>query len=391
MKSETKTTIEGHILVTVVNRVALPVEAPSRIKIIPCWGEVQSASGDFILDRQAADEIIAAFRQAGLPLPIDAEHTTVGGEFASPSGDAPARGWINSLEAVEGDGLYAEVEWTQQGEQFIRNKEYRYLSPVTFVRKSDRRVIELHSVALTNKPAIVGMPPIVNKETNHPQTARVGEGDGLDEEIDMNAIKKALGLADGADEAACVQAIDKIKADAAKAPTAASVAVCKALGVSETAPEAEIVAAVNKAREVDPAKFVPASEQAKLAERVNTLEAQLSANKAAEFIAGGVKAGKITEATKEMWLGVFKADPAKAEKHLETAPVIAPADGKLVTNASKGAAGGDRQMVINKASSEWRERQGQPEMFAGLNSWVNDALREEGHKPLSKEEAEKLG
>src|SRR5262249_38160144 len=45
----------------------------------------------------------------------------------------------------------------------LANREYRYLSPVALVRRHDRRLIGLHSAALTNKPAISGMRPLVNR------------------------------------------------------------------------------------------------------------------------------------------------------------------------------------------------------------------------------------
>jgi len=149
----------------IVCDIAAAVEPPSRIKVCP-WGDVQSSSGNFVMDRQAAAEIIAAFAAAKVDLPIDAEHATLGGPtYSTPTGDAPARGWIKSLYAVEGQGLFADVQWTPLGAGYVRNKEYRYLSPVVLVRKSDRRAVALHSVGLTNRPAIIGMTPIVNSRT----------------------------------------------------------------------------------------------------------------------------------------------------------------------------------------------------------------------------------
>lgn len=329
---------EGRDLVT-INRVVLPVEAPARIKIIP-WGKVRSTSGDFILDRRAADVVLAAFTAGGMPLPIDSEHTTVGGEFASPSGDAPARGWINSLEAVEGDGLYANVEWTAKGEEFVRSKEYRFLSPVTYIRKTDKRVVGLHSVALTNKPAIRDMPPITNKQASHRDAARVGQGDGQDEEIDMDAINEVLGLADGADEAARVKAINELKAKAAAPTPPASVAVCKALNLPETAKEEEIIVAVNKLgqTEPDPKKYVPMEIHKPLVDRVSSLETAMAANKAANFIAEAKAAGKICNSEVDHWLWAFKVDPMQAKADMEKREAGKyPSDGKIVAN--KGAAG----------------------------------------------------
>lgn len=137
-------------------------QVPTRLRIAP-WGEVDSTSGRFVVDDEAARLVIQAFEEHGTDLPIDYEHQTLGGPYASPTGQAPAAGWIKRLEAEPGEGIIAVVEWTQPALKQLAAKEYRYLSPVALVRKSDRKLLALHSVALTNKPAIVGMDPIVNR------------------------------------------------------------------------------------------------------------------------------------------------------------------------------------------------------------------------------------
>ncbi|MCI8380160.1 MAG: hypothetical protein HFH72_16965, partial [Lachnospiraceae bacterium] len=63
---------------------------------------------------------------------------------------------------LKSDGIFARVEWTKRAKDYLQNREYRYLSPVVMVRKKDRKASQIHSVALTNTPAINGMMPIVN-------------------------------------------------------------------------------------------------------------------------------------------------------------------------------------------------------------------------------------
>lgn len=134
----------------------------TRILIAP-WGEVESTRGNFVIDQEAVAATIEQFRQHGTDLPIDFEHQTLGGPYSSPDGLAPAAGWIKDLIGVESVGLMAEVAWTELGREQLHRRQYRYLSPVAMVRKSDRRMTGLHSAALTNKPAIVGMEAIVNR------------------------------------------------------------------------------------------------------------------------------------------------------------------------------------------------------------------------------------
>ncbi len=147
-------------------------DAPRRILVAP-WGRVESSAGGFLVDDAAVKETIAAFQQHATDLPVDYEHQTLGGAYSSPTGQAPAAGWIKTLVGVApddadknadygGPGLWAEVDWTPDAKEKLVAKHYRYLSPVALVRRSDRRLVGLHSVALTNKPAIVGMKPVVN-------------------------------------------------------------------------------------------------------------------------------------------------------------------------------------------------------------------------------------
>lgn len=148
---------------------------PLRILLAP-WGNVESSNGSFVVDEESARLAVQAFEEHGTDLPIDYEHQTLGGAYASPSGQAPAAGWIKRIFAESGVGLLAEIEWTDQARQRLVDKEYRYLSPVAIIRKTDRKLVAIHSAALTNKPAIVGMQPIVNK-------AEVADDDLADEPL----------------------------------------------------------------------------------------------------------------------------------------------------------------------------------------------------------------
>ena len=85
-----------------------------------------------------------------------------------------------------GVGLLAQIEWTEEARKVLTAREYRYLSPVAIIRKNDRKLVAIPSAALTNKPAIVGMEPIVN---------RVVVDGGEADEDPLTALKSELGLA----------------------------------------------------------------------------------------------------------------------------------------------------------------------------------------------------
>ena len=160
---------------------------PREILLAP-WGRVESTNGDFVVDEESVRLTIEAFETHGTDLPIDYEHQTLGGRYAAPDGKAPAAGWIKRLFAKPDVGLLADIEWTPQAQEVLGARAYRYLSPVAIVRKSDRKLVAIHSAALTNKPAIVNMTPIVNRRN---AAARP-------ESEPLSALRATLGLAEDA-------------------------------------------------------------------------------------------------------------------------------------------------------------------------------------------------
>jgi len=151
------------------------------------WGRVDSTNGSFVVDEESVSLVAEALAGHGTDLPIDYEHQTLGGTFASPTGQAPAAGWIKRIVGQSGVGLLADIEWTEQAAEMLQAKQYRYLSPVALIRKSDRKLIAIHSAALTNKPAIVGMAPIVNSESSIDPEDEVDELTVLRTELSLPA------------------------------------------------------------------------------------------------------------------------------------------------------------------------------------------------------------
>lgn len=129
-------------------------EAPEYVRVLPL-GYVSSEKGDFLVDNDGFQMMKRHMDQRAVDIVIDYEHQTLRDV------QAPAAGWIKEL-VFKSDGIFAKTEWTDNAKNYLRNREYRYLSPVVLVRKKDHRVSRLHSVALTNTPAINGMMPIVN-------------------------------------------------------------------------------------------------------------------------------------------------------------------------------------------------------------------------------------
>ena len=187
-KQEQTTTDDRHELRALEAAPVAAERVPTRVRIAP-WGEVHSTRGSFIVDEESAALVEEAFSRHAADLPIDYEHQTLGGSYSSPNGQAPAAGWIKRIESKPGEGVFAHVEWTEPALEQLAAKQYRYLSPVALVRKSDRKLVGLHSVALTNKPAIVGMEPIVNRDVPVGETVRALRAQlGLESDCDVDQV-----------------------------------------------------------------------------------------------------------------------------------------------------------------------------------------------------------
>ena len=156
--------------------------------------------GGFDFDGPAADALIAEFNSRSRDLVIDFEHSTLSGN------EAPAAGWIDRLEKTA-EGLAAHVKyWTDKAKEYLTQGEYRYFSPTLLFEHGGKTPAALHSVALTNHPALHGVDALVAND-NQPKTRK---DTTMDQEL-QDAIRKVLG-----DTALALTDADGEKAVAAK-------------------------------------------------------------------------------------------------------------------------------------------------------------------------------
>lgn len=207
--------------------------APATFQLLP-WGEIDiEDEGKGVVDEEAIAAMIADFERRGNDLVIDYEHQTM------KDVQAPAAGWIRKLVDKGKDGLWAVVEWTAKAREYLEAREYRYYSPVMWIRKSDRRILKLENVALTNFPKINQLAPIIAK-------MEAGQEGNLNHEEEgktmLKKLRKLLGLADDAGEDKVVEAAEKL---AAKANRVAAKEVLDAIGVKEDVSKDDAVKAVS--------------------------------------------------------------------------------------------------------------------------------------------------
>ena len=284
--------------------------APEIISVLP-YGHVVSQKGEFDVDEESLKAMKEQIAQRGVDLVVDYEHQTLTGERA------PAAGWVKELFAEDGH-IKARVEWTIPAKQYLENKEYRYLSPVITVRKTDNKAMGLHSLALTNTPAIAGMTPIVNSSTFQGGETTMNEL--------IKKLAAALGLGEDADEeqilaalSACVEENTPLKEAAAggKKPKdqddgiVANKSVCELLGLKGGASTADVAASIMALKGgVDG--------------RVKALEEKLADRDAEEAVELALKSGKITPAQREWAKEYALKSPDGFKAFLERAPQVVP-------------------------------------------------------------------
>ena len=290
--------------------------APEIISVLPL-GHVKSAKGEFDVDGESFAAMKAQIAQRGVDLVVDYEHQTLTGE------QAPAAGWVKELFLDDGQ-IKARVEWTDRAKAYLSNREYRYLSPVITVRKADNKAMGLHSIALTNTPAIEHMEAIVNSLNF----------EGGQNTMDfMKELAKLLGLGEDATEEqvkeelkVCLEENKSLKESAAEAAkqqppendkVVANKEVCELLGLKAGAATADVAAAIMalKGGNIGGVNLV---------EQVKSLEAKLADRDAEEAVEMALKAGKITPAQREWAKGYALKNLEDFRGFVEKAPQVVP-------------------------------------------------------------------
>lgn len=331
--------------------------APAELLVFAA-GRGASTHGDvWTIDAASAKSIIEHFNALGRDLVIDYEHQTLGGEYASPTGQAPAAGWIKSLTWDAARGLVANVQWTSRAADMIAGGEYRYHSPVFSILNG--RIQELHSVAITNDPATLDIQPIAASRLRAAKMP--GRRLALAGATRMDELKAQLGLAPEATAEDVLAAItpDNLEGVAAMLgvePTMDAVKAALMPAASNTpAPDAPAVSlATLKARfnvegdDADavlralgnrisnPKGMVPVTEHQKLQAEVKALKDRADD---AEFdVVLSRNPGKVPPAATESWRKVFKTDRAMFDAMLESQPVIASSKTVLQGEETDGSA-----------------------------------------------------
>jgi len=333
-------------------------DVPQEIQFLP-YGYIKSTKGDFIVDEISVKEIIENLGKRKNDTVIDYEHQTLYG------GEAPAAGWFNVNELVDKgeEGLWIKPRWTPRAEQYLKSKEYKYFSPVVLVRISDMRVIDVHSGAITNTPAIDGMVAIANSNKN--LFGFIPEEE-VKEEMILKALKQLLGLKDDAADQEVLNAVtqlntssklvankevlqvlgldekatlDQVKEKLTPLTLVANKEILEALDLDEKATVTEAKGKIIALK--NPANYVSSTE-------FKTLKDKLDKKEVDEVVQFALSQGKITPAQKDWAESMAKKDMEGFKQFIETAPVVVPLSQIKLDNTKKVTVDSEVQLSINK-------------------------------------------
>ena len=275
-------------------------------KDLPEWFLLfPEGEGRYVVDRSAWELVKARLDRRGLDVVFDYEHQTLANI------KAPAAGWCKDWRYTGGVGIEAKIDWTEEAAGYLAKGEYRYFSPVFFVRKQDGRLCAVHSVALTNAP-----------KTNHlkPLLAKIGaelKEEGMDL---LKMLIAALKMPENSTAEEVLAAIEKMTKQEPKEVVAK--AVIEALGIDQS-DVSTVVASIHALKQ--------GGKNSVSRVEFEALQKKLTERDAGEAVVAAMKAGKITPDQKE-WAAKYAADdPTGFATFVAKAPVVVP-----VTDLPKG-------------------------------------------------------
>lgn len=251
------------------------INSGDEILVLPL-GEIKGRDGRYwVLPQEDAEAIVAQIKRDGVDIVVDYDHASY---FRD---DTRAAGWLKADSfrvgnGPFGEGIYAQVEWTEAAEQAIAAKEYRYLSPTFY--SDGTRILALESVALTNIPNLPMLPALNRRDGNKPEEGHM--------ERELNRLRE-----ENARLAAELETARKEKENLDRE--------------------------LNQVREALKAKEAEANKLSEELEKLREAEREREINALVEH---AIAEGKLAPAQKEAAVELGKRDLEMLKKWIETAP-----------------------------------------------------------------------
>jgi phage I-like protein len=275
------------------------------------WGRLADGK-KFLVDQAGFKLMMEAIRSRGNQIHFDYEHASVQhrGEIAA---GAPAAGWIEELAWEDGKGIMARVSWTDKAAAHLAAREYKYFSPVFGIKKSDKRVCYLDSVALTNRPKTDNLTPIL-------AALEAGMVENEETIMDREKLIAALGLAEDATDDMIVAAIAAlgVKLPEGEAKEVMPERVTAALGLKPDDTVSVVEASILALKQT--------ASTGATADQLKALEDRLAERDAADAVAAAMDAGKVTPAQKDWAMDYARKDLDGFKVYVAKASVVVPMD-----------------------------------------------------------------
>jgi phage I-like protein len=287
-------------------RIAEPIDNERRqwVQLVPNGRiETMDTRGPFVL-RDPKGVIERSFGLANTgQLPIDINHAI---DLATQTGaPSPAMGWITEMQA-RADGVWGRIQWSAKAVEVIRNREYRFLSPVIVHRPGNKEVLAIRRASLTNDPNLT-LTALNSAQGSTP----------MDQEEFMSQLRTALGLDGAADETAVIKAAQ---------------------------------AAVTSKNSADPARFVPIETfQATVAE-LNSMRSGVSLMSAEAIVTDALRAGRLMPYMKDWAVSLCQSNKSAFDAFLEKAgPPIEKFMDELTTKSALNSRGPERTVDLGNS------------------------------------------
>lgn len=267
------------------------------------------------LEADDARRVLAQLATRQTDIVVDYEHQTL---YSEKNGKpAPAAGWIKPGSIVLGEqGLYAtDVEWTAAASSHIKEREYRYISPVFSYDKQTGAVAQLHHVALTNYPAVDGMDALSDLAAARFDLADLAQHIEEENTVKREQLIALLGLSSDASEEDIQSALTALKTKAGSAD----------------ALEQQVAALKTTAGQpgqVDPTQFAPVALVTQLQQQIAALTTQQNSGALDQLIAAGLDDGRLLPAMEPWARDVGGKDIAALKSFLDAAQPIAALKGQ---------------------------------------------------------------
>lgn len=275
---------------------------------------------------EALSTILNIRAESGQRLLFDYDHQTL---LAKENGQkAPASAWGEKFEWRPGQGLFAQLKFTPAAREHIKNDEYKFYSPVVMYNKATGQVVDLHSAALTNDPAVKGMAEAAAL-TNQPQSTQTKPTEPKPMNEALALLFGLLGIdTDTSQDIDAAALHAQLTTPEVKTKLAALKAQIEGAAESETR-IAALTAQVEAGGTVDISKHVPVATYNAIVTELAALKADHEALTVEQVIDQAQKDGKfINQAELSYLKDLGNANMAALKSLIDSRPAVAAFDGK---------------------------------------------------------------